>query len=392
VKFAFVIHRYGADLVGGSEYHCRLIAEKLAARHDVEVLTTTASDYITWKDGYAEGVAAVNGVTVRRFRVKEKRNLVRFKAASDACFTGRGHTREQEIEWVRANGPVTPDLIAFIREHKDDYDVFVFYSFRYYQTYFGLQEVAAKSILVPTAEEDPAVDMTIMSDLFSQSAGILFLTPEERDLVSRRTHGVLPPHEIIGFAVDVPGGLDPEDFIRRHKLRKPFLLYIGRIDRNKGCDGLFRYFQEYLKRKTHEVDLVLGGSSALPIPDHPHIKYLGFLSDREKFEALRACDFLVMPSPYESLCIVVLEAWKSGTCTLVNGLCKVLRGQSRRSNGGLYFQNFAEFCETIDFLLENPDVRTALGRTGREYLEQNFEWPHLLARIDGLIGRAVRKS
>ena len=70
MKIAFVLHRYGADIVGGSEYHCRRIAEQLAARHTVEVLTTTASDYVTWKDGYAEGVETINGVTVRRFRVK----------------------------------------------------------------------------------------------------------------------------------------------------------------------------------------------------------------------------------------------------------------------------------------------------------------------------------
>ena len=389
MKIAFVIHRYGADIVGGSEFHCRRIAEELAARHTVEVLTTTASDYVTWKDGYPAGVEAINGVTVRRFKVARRRDLVKFKAISDRCFYDKNHTADDEREWARLNGPESPELVAYVREHKADYDVFVIYSFRYYTAYFSLLEVPEKSILVPTAEEDPAIHLTIFRDLFNQAAGILFLTPEEQELVGRAAHGTLPPSEVIGFAVDVPPGLDPKAFAERRGLKKPFMLYVGRIDRNKGCDGLFRYFQEYLKRKSHDLDLVLGGSAALPIPDHPRIKTLGFLSDKEKFEAMAAADFLVMPSPYESLCIVVLEAWKMGQPVLVNGLCKVLKGQVRRSHGGLYFNNFAEFCEGIDFLLENPEIRAALGRSGQAWLEKNFEWVHVTGKIEALVRRTI---
>jgi glycosyltransferase involved in cell wall biosynthesis len=203
---------------------------------------------------------------------------------------------------------------------------------------------------------------------------------------------VLPPSDIIGFAVDIPPGLDAAAFRTRHDLSHPYLLYVGRIDRNKGCDGLFRYFLEYDRRKTHDVDLVLAGTRALDIPNHTRVKYLGFLSDKEKFEALQSSELLVMPSPYESLSIVVLEAWAMGKATLVNGLCKVLRGQSRRSNGGLFFSNFSEFCEGLDFLLENPEIREALGRSGRDWLATNFSWTRLLDKIDDLVGRTIKRS
>ncbi|MDD8027680.1 MAG: glycosyltransferase family 4 protein [Acidobacteriota bacterium] len=389
MKIAFVIHRYGADIVGGSETHCRRIAEQLAARHSVEVLTTTASDYVTWKEGYKEGVETINGVTVRRFRVRSRRNLVRFKEISDLCFHGQAHTAEDEKAWVRANGPDSPDLARYVRENKAGYDAFVIYSYRYATAWDTLPEVADKAILVPTAEEDPAVHLTIFRDFFALPAGILFLTPEEQDLVGRAALGSLPPSAVIGFAVDVPAELDPEGFKKRRGLDRPYVLYVGRIDRNKGCELLFRYFQEYLKRKTHDVDLVLGGSAALSIPDHPRIKYLGFLTDREKFEAIFASELLVMPSPYESLCIVVLEAWKAGRVTLVNGQCKVLRGQSRRSRGGLYFDSFAEFCEAMDFLLDHPAVGAALGRAGRAWIQANFEWVHLTAKIEDMIARTI---
>jgi glycosyltransferase involved in cell wall biosynthesis len=392
MKIAFVIHRYAESIVGGSEFHCRRIAENLASRHEVEVLTTTAEDYVTWKDGFSPGLETINGVKVRRFRIRSRRNLVHFKEISDRCFYEKGHTADDEREWVRANGPETPELIQFIRDHKAEYDAFIFYSFRYYPSYFGLLEAPEKSILVPTAEEDAAVHLSIFADYFNRPAGALFLTPEEQDLVSKVAHGVLPPSDIIGFAVDVPAGLDTAAFRAKHRLENPFLLYVGRIDRNKGCDGLFRYFLEYDRRKTHDVDLVLAGTRALDIPNHIRVRYLGFLSDKEKFEALQACQLLVMPSPYESLSIVVLEAWKMGRATLVNGLCKVLKGQSRRSNGGLFFQNFSEFCEGLDFMLENPEIRAAMGRSGQTWLARNFEWPHITDKIERLIAKTIRPA
>jgi glycosyltransferase involved in cell wall biosynthesis len=389
MKIAFVIHRYGLNVVGGSEYHCRRIAEQLAVRHEVEVLSTTAGDYITWKDGYPAGLETVNGIRVRRFRIERRRDLSRFKEISDLCFFDGRHSRQDELEWIRLNGPESPELVRYIREHASDYDAFIFYCFRYYQTYFGLPEVAEKTILVPTAEDEPAVRMAVFSDFFRRPAGILFLTPEERELVGSVSSGALPPSEIIGFGVDIPPDLDPEAFRKRRGLTDPFILYIGRIDRNKGCDGLFRYFQGYLKGRPRDVDLVLGGSAALPIPDHPRIKPLGFLSDREKFEALQAAKLLVMPSPYESLCIVVLEAWKSGRPTLINGLCRVLRGQTLRSQGGLYYTSFAEFREALDFLLDHPEIADGLGRSGRDYMEKNFEWPQIIGRVEGLLAATI---
>ena len=67
MKLAFIIQRYGAEVLGGAEHLCRLVAERLAPSHDVEVLTTCARDYVTWANEYPEGVDRVRGVTVRRF-------------------------------------------------------------------------------------------------------------------------------------------------------------------------------------------------------------------------------------------------------------------------------------------------------------------------------------
>ena len=56
VKLACVVQRYGAGVAGGSERHCRELALRLAAHHDVTILTTCAADYVTWENEFPAGV------------------------------------------------------------------------------------------------------------------------------------------------------------------------------------------------------------------------------------------------------------------------------------------------------------------------------------------------
>ena len=55
-RIALVHPRYGLEISGGSETYARKIAEHLANRYEVEVLTTKAVDSATWKDWYVRDV------------------------------------------------------------------------------------------------------------------------------------------------------------------------------------------------------------------------------------------------------------------------------------------------------------------------------------------------
>ena len=391
MKLAFVVQRYGADIAGGSEMHCRQLAERLSTHHDTTVLTTCARDYVTWANVYPPGTSTENGVRVQRFPVARTRNLKAFADLSDEVFDDFGSTPERELQWFRANGPDAPALLEHLRMHGGDYDLVLFWAFRYAPTFFGLPSVAERAILLPTAEEDPAVDLASLPEFFVKPAGYLFLTPEEEALVSTRAGRALRPSRVIGMGLEPERNLHPPREVLGHLgIPEEFILYLGRIDRNKGCATLLEYFQEFIG-SGGTTTLVLAGPSTLAIPDHPRIRALGYVTDAVRRALLSHARVLVVPSPYESLSIVLLEAWNHATPALVNADCKVLRGQVRRAGGGLYYRSSREFQEVLGWLLANDAGRRELGEQGLAYVNREYRWATVLERVESLLDEVSRR-
>jgi glycosyltransferase involved in cell wall biosynthesis len=228
---------------------------------------------------------------------------------------------------------------------------------------------------VPTAERDPAIGMAIFGPVFRAVRGIMYNSHEERAMIQAAARNEQVPGVVVGVGSDVPSRTDPLRFRRRHKLDRPFAIYIGRIDANKGCAELFEHFQRYASTFPRGLDLVLIGKAIIPVPAHHRIHHLGYLPDEDKFDALAAADLLIMPSYFESLSMVALEAWALGRPVLANGRCDVLKGQCIRSNAGLYYESYEEFAETLYSLESNGPLNARLGRNGREYFGQHYAWP-----------------
>ena len=389
MKLAVVVQRYGADISGGAELHARYVAERLARHAQVEVLTTRARDYVTWRNELPAGTETINGILVRRFSVSRRRRPLEFGHRSNFIFE-HPHSLHHELRWLDSEGPKSPTLLRHIVERRNDFDFFIFFSFRYYHAYHGVRLVPAKAVLVPTAERDPVVGMGIFPPMIRRARALMYNSHEERVLLdamsNRRGPGV-----IVGIGSKIPARTQPERFRKKHGLKRPFVIYVGRVDINKGCKELFDYFETYAARVPNGLDLVLVGSKHLMIPDHPRIKYLGFVSDEDKFDAIAAADALVMPSPYESLSMVTLEAWALGKPALVNGACDVLRGQCLRSGGGLYYEDVDEFCEGLFRLEASGPMAAALGRHGQEYYRTHYTWPVIEQKYLDMLERLKRE-
>lgn len=390
MKLAFVVQRYGAAVAGGSEGHCRELAERLCGRHDIAVLTTCAKDYVTWANEFPAGRSTENGVAVFRFPVARQRRTKIFADLSDEVFDG-GAPRERQEQWFRENGPDTPALLEHLRAHGRDFDLVLFWTYRYFPSYFGLPLVAERAILVPTAEEDAAINLDVLPDFFDKPAGYLFLTPEEEQLVESRARRPLRPAAVAGIGLEpASANRPPRTSLDTLGIPAEYLLYLGRVDKNKGCDALFENFQEYASRK-RDVTLILAGPAKMQIPSHPQIRALGYVADEVRETLLAHAQALVVPSWCESLSIVLLEAWNYGVPALVNGRCKVLAGQVTRANGGLYYMFPAEFDEAADYLLNRPREREALGRQGLAYVEREYRWPTVIARVETLLHDVYRR-
>jgi glycosyltransferase involved in cell wall biosynthesis len=388
LRLAFVIQRYGLEVNGGAELHCRWLAERLARRHEVEVFATRALDYLEWKNHYPKGTEVVNGIPVHRSSVKRTRNARVFASLSNICFH-ETHTRDEEIAWVRENGPFSPELVQAVTAARGRFDRIFFYCYRYYHSFHGVPAVPERAILVPTAEEDPAIHLEVMKPLFRAPRGLVYLTPEEQALVEDASGNSSVPSIVIGSGINLPDADPALDFRRKHGLERPFVLYVGRVDRNKGALTLFAYFKKFLEEADADVDLVLAGKSVVEVPEHPRIRHVGFISEQEKVAALRQCRLLVMPSPYESLSVIVLEAWKLGVPVIANARCKVLAGQCLRSNGGLFYYGYAEFAEALRLLLREDALAASLGRQGKAYVDREYSWETIDAKLDGLLAETA---
>jgi glycosyltransferase involved in cell wall biosynthesis len=373
MKLALVVQRYGLEINGGAELHCRWVAEHLKKHAETEVLTTRALDYITWKNHFPNGEEAVNGVRVRRFGVARPRRPEKFGRLQNQLLD-REHTDAEELRWLDEEGPLVPSLVDYIREHESDYDYFIFFSYRYYHSYWGIRAVPRRSILVPTAEHDPVIGLRIFRDLFRRPRALIYNSVEERRLINAVSGNEGVFGDVVGVGSEVPEAPSADAFRRKSELTAPYVIYIGRVDENKGCHKLFEYFMRYKQDSPSDLKLVLAGSTVMRVPAHPDIFYLGFLSEEDKFNALAGAEALIMPSCFESLSMVTLEAWALGKPVVANGLCDVLKGQCRRSNGGLFYENYPEFREGLSLLLGSPRLRQALGENGRKYYDANYRW------------------
>jgi glycosyltransferase involved in cell wall biosynthesis len=389
VKLAVVVQRYGADISGGAELHARYIAERLARHADLEVFTTCARDYITWKNELPAGDDTVNGIRVKRFPVSRPRRPDDFGRRSEHVF-GERHSLRDELGWLTSEGPTSPALLRYIRGQRRTVDFFVFFSYRYYHAWHGVRTVPDRAVLVPTAERDPAAGVSLFGPVLRGARALMYNSLEERALLEA-VSGRRGPGVVVGVGSEVPDRTQPQRFRRKFNIRRPFAIYVGRIDENKGCRQLFDYFPRYAARYPQGLDLVLVGSKHLEIPDHPRVRALGFLSEEDKYDALAAADLLIMPSAFESLSMVALEAWAMGKPVLANGRCDVLRGQCVRSRGGLYYENFDEFAEAMYMLDGTGPMGAFLGRSGRDFFRRHYSWPTIERKYMDMFERLSRE-
>ena len=382
MKILIVVQRYGAEVIGGSESHARVVAQRLAKLNEVEIATTTALDYWSWAPHFSPGESMDGAVRVRRFPVAGLRSPT-FKD-TERRLLFEPHTLAEERRWLSEQGPHVPALLEFLHREGGGYDAILFYTYIYEPTAAGLPLVAERAALISTAHDEEPLRLLPYRALFQLPRAFGFLTPEERDLVHARFANEHIPSEILGIGLDPPPWHDAGPFRDRYAPRGPLVLYLGQVSEGKAVDELVADWIEY-----HDTGgsgtLVLAGTQRMPLPDRDDIVSLGHVSEEEKYALLEAADVLVLPSHLESLGIVLLEAWQVGTPCLVSAHNAVTSGQVARARGGLAYER-DDLAEVLLAVLARRDV---LGASGRRFVERECTWPAFDGRLEQLVDLAA---
>ncbi len=338
-RVALVVQRYG-DVGGGAEAHARQLAHRLAPHWDLTVLTSCARDHLTWANELPEGKTHDGPVRVLRFETTRPREMRAFNRLSRTVF-GRGNDRVAEERWVAEQGPDLPGLFRHLDREADAYDAFLFFTYLYSPTAFGVSRVADRALVVPTAHDEPAFQLDVFADVFERPRVLMCNTPEEVALIDRRfpRHA---PARVVGVGVDSPAGAAPR-FRARHDVGSPYLLYVGRLEEGKGVGELLRLYRALRRSNPSAPDLLLAGRGDFRA-DQRGVRFLGALDEEDKHDALAGALAVVAPSRFESLSLVALEAFAQGTPVLGNADCEVLAGQLARSGAGAGYRDVDSFA------------------------------------------------
>jgi glycosyltransferase involved in cell wall biosynthesis len=405
-KIAIVVQRYGLEVNGGAEYHARILAEQLACNYQVTILTTTALDYQGWKNHYPAGETVVNGIPVVRFatitssrkslrkarraisgnkkyfRLLKQLGLFRF---FEKHFKLSEPTQQDVDNWLMKQGPYCPEMMTYIKAHEQAFDAFIFFTYLYYPTAKGMPLVADKSIFIPTAHDEPIMFTKPYEDIYAVPRFIMYNTLSEKRLVESRFKNVCPQADIAGVGIDAYPV--PEHYAIKPELSFdfPYFVYIGRIEASKGCGDLIELFGKFAKQHP-DVKLVMIGKDFMDIKPGKQVVMTGFIEEVEKYYLLQNSLGLILPSKYESLSMVTLEAMMAGKQVVVNEKCEVLKDHIVNSGTGYYYADTQQFTAALEHLLQmDKEQQQNIAVKARQYVKDNYSWQAILQKFDKAI-------
>ena len=393
-RIGVVTPRYSRDIVGGSEAVMAEAARALVRRgHAVDLFTTCALSHVSWENVLAPGEFVDEGVRVQRFRAVT--GNARFLAASLERRVQRGEqlSAQDELTWLNGRLRV-PGLYYALLARAESYDAVLLSPYLFWTTIYGAAATPGRAILVPCLHDEAYARLAIVRTALESAAGTWYLSEPEHELARRVAPGLRAHQRVVGAAVEVPSGYDPEGFRIRHGLARPFVFYAGRREEGKGWDGLLADFAGLVAGGGPDVDLVSVGSGTVTIPPAlaGRVHDLGFLPTAELPSAYAAALCLVQPSVNESFSRSVMEAFLARTPVLATSQGAVVAWHLARSGAGRTYAGRDELAASIGALLSDRHERDRLGEAGRRYVLDNYTWDHVADAMESALSAFARQG
>jgi glycosyltransferase involved in cell wall biosynthesis len=377
-RVAFVPLRYGPQIVGGSEALTREIAMGLAGRGwDVEVLTTRVVDHQSMADELPEGESREDGLVVRRFSTQHHWSKPGLRAQR---LVQAGTLPPVDDQWTWVGWRFTmPDLFHHLLRNGGNYDAVVFSPYMFWNTTAGIWALDGNAVVMPCLHDESYARLSVMRPVLSEPASVWFLSEPEHEL-AHRLGPVVGRHRVTGAGIHVPAGYDPDGFRARHSIERPFILYAGRREQDKGWGWLLDTFSSAVRAGMAGVDLVTFGSGT--VEPAPGVIDLGFVSETDRNDAFAAALAYVQPSRMESFSRTVMEAWLAGTPVLAIDGSAVVEWHIGRSGGGRSIASGPDLAGHVRSFLADPASAAAMAARGREYVLHEYDWPVVLDRVE----------
>ena len=412
-KIGLIVQRYGQQVNGGAEVLARMVAEKLALKYDITVLTSRALDYHFWEPELPEGESEENGVKIIRFDHKPKaaakkvhrlnrqyrgrllyQKFYRFIGEPSwylKLFPSAEISEQDGILWVENQGPATYGLIEYLKENEKNFDAFIFVTYLYFPTVAGLLAVPHKSIFIPTMHDEQPAYFPIFKKTMVAPRSLMFLTESEKKFSNELFDIAGIRQDVMSIGIDAVDDKKNIEMIQKFKIKGKYIIYVGRIDAAKGCKELLNYFASFSKQNKASITLVLAGKNMIDAVENDNIIYAGFVSDEEKEQLMKHAEALIIPSKYESLSLVVLESFACKVPVIANGECEVLKDHIVNSNGGWTYTNEEEFSTVLKKVIEGTE-NTQKGLNGYEYVTNNYSWQKAMNIFDEAIEYVVKQN
>ena len=299
---------------------------------------------------------------------------------------------EQEERWLR-HGVVSTALERALKERSAEFDLVLALPYIAGTTYFAFKASPANFCLIPCLHDEPFARCAFVKRMLSKSFGLMFNSEPERQL-AQRIAPTAARSAIVGVGIEPPGAVNPRGFREKYAVAGPFGVFVGRVEGEKNVNTLVAYFERYKERRNVDFSLVLAGHGTYQPPRRPDIRQVQIdWSDRDSM--LSASTLLFQPSLKESLSIVLMQGWMAGRPAMVHARSEVLRYHCMQSNGGLWFPTYPEFEAELDRLLADPQLATALGAAGRDYVARTYSWSAVLDRFHAALqewGVAIKQE
>lgn len=155
--------------------------------------------------------------------------------------------------------------------------------------------------------------------------------------------------------------------------RRPYFLYVGRLEKLKGVQDLIEVFRDY-----KSADLLIAGSGTFAdelkrlAKGMPQIVFLGTIHPDRLEQLYHSALAVLVPSLcYETFGLTAVEALAQGTPVIVRRI-GALTEIVDQSGGGLTFSTLQELRVSLDRLLADSSLRQRLGDCGRQAVRNNW--------------------